>query len=374
MKLSKSKFILCMVAAFMVGALLMGGIVAFREGQSKAVTNNSKFRELNEFVSQYYLRDYDEDELIEEAYKGYIDGLKDPYSVYMTADEYDSWETSAKGEYGGVGITFAEDEKGNFAVVGISKNSPAEKAGIKPGDVLLKVDGKKYSDIDLMATKIRGDKGTKVEITYSRDGKQKNVTLTRDIINQESVDYKMLDDSTGYIQISSFIESTGDDFAKALKVVEKKGAQNLILDLRDNGGGVVDTCIEVADEFLDEGVVCYVEDKNSDTDTYDAKDGKTSLNTVVLVNENSASASEILAGALKDNGFEIVGTKTFGKGVIQGTFNLEDGSAVKLTIMQYLSPDKHVIQKKGIKPTVTVKDNDKTEADEQLERALEELK
>lgn len=374
MKINRTKFVICIVAAFMTGALLMGGIVAFREGQSQAVTNNGKFREISDTISQYYLRDYDDDELIEEAYKGYVKGLGDPYSVYMTKEEYENWEASATGEYSGVGITFSQDEKGRYIVVSVTKNSPAEKAGIEPGDQLLKVDGKSYDDMDLMAARIRGEEGTQVEITYSRDGKKKTADMTRAVIHQESVEYEMLEGDTGYICITSFIDNTGDDFSKALSKLEKKGAKRLVLDLRDNGGGIVDECIEVADEFLDEGVVCYVEDKDGNTDTYDAEDGKTDLPTVVLVNGNSASASEILAGALKDNGFEIVGTKTFGKGVIQGTFNLEDGSAIKLTVMQYLSPDKNVIHEKGIKPTVKVKDDESTEKDEQLEKALEVIK
>ena len=206
------------------------------------------------------------------------------------------------------------------------------------------------------------------------DGKEKEIKLIRDKIILKSVTWEMLDDETGYIKISSFLENTGEDFDKALKDVEAKNAKGLILDLRNNGGGLVDQCVEVADEFLDEGVVCYVEDKNGKTETYDAADGKTNIPTVVLINESSASASEILAGALKDNGFDIVGTKSFGKGVIQTTLTMNDGSALKLTIMQYLSPDKHVIHEKGIKPTVKVKDKEETEADEQLEKAEDLLK
>lgn len=204
-------------------------------------------------------------------------------------------------------------------------------------------------------------------------GKKKEVKLVRDDIVLQSVTWEMLDDSIGYIKISSFLNNTGADFKDALQAVEQKNAKGLILDLRNNGGGLVDQSVDVADEFLDEGVVCYVEDKNGKTETYNAYDGKTNIPAVVLINESSASASEILAGALKDNGFEIVGTKSFGKGVIQTTIEMEDGSALKLTIMQYLSPDKHVIHEKGIKPTVKVEDKEKTEADEQLEKAEELL-
>ena len=180
----------------------------------------------------------------------------------------------------------------------------------------------------------------------------------------------MLDDSTGYISISSFIESTGNDFKKALKDIEDKGAKNLVLDLRDNGGGLVDAAVEVADQFLDEGVVAYVEDKNKNRNDYDAEDGKTDLNTVVLVNENSASASEILAAALQDNGFKLVGQNTYGKGVIQSTAELSDGSAIKLTIMQYFSPDGNKIHKKGVKPDYEVKNEEDSSTDAQLEKAL----
>ena len=241
---------------------------------------------------------------------------------------------------------------------------------MKAGDILLRVDDKEFDDLELIANAIRGDEGTKVTITYSRNGKEDEVTLTRAKITQHSVEHKMLDDSTGYISISSFIESTGDDFSKALKDIEDKGAKNLVLDLRDNGGGLVDAAVEVADQFLDEGVVAYVEDKNKNRNDYDAEDGKTDLNTVVLVNENSASASEILAAALQDNGFKLVGQKTYGKGVIQSTAELSDGSAIKLTIMQYFSPDGNKIHKKGVKPDYEVKNEEDSSTDAQLEKAL----
>ncbi|MCI5998404.1 MAG: S41 family peptidase, partial [Eubacteriaceae bacterium] len=325
---------------------------------------------LYETINKNYYSDVDDDALLDGACKGLVSGLDDPYSSYMTADEYNSWKASATGEYSGVGLTFAEADDGSFTVVSVSKDSPAEKAGMKAGDILLRVDDKEFDDLELIANAIRGDEGTKVTITYSRNGKEDKVTLTRAKITQHSVEYKMLDDSTGYISISSFIESTGDDFRKALKDIEDKGAKNLVLDLRDNGGGLVDAAVEVADQFLDEGVVAYVEDKNKNRNDYDAEDGKTDLNTVVLVNENSASASEILAAALQDNGFKLVGQNTYGKGVIQSTAELSDGSAIKLTIMQYFSPDGNKIHKKGVKPDYEVKNEEDSSTDAQLEKAL----
>ena len=307
---------------------------------------------------------------MEGAYKGLVAGLNDPYSSYMTAEEYETWVATATGEYSGVGITFTQDEDGNFVVVSVTDDSPAADAGIREGDIIKTVDGQEYSDLDVIGNAIRGEEGSEIEITYIRDGEEKSVTMTREKITQHSVEHRMLDGNIGYISISSFIETTGEDFSQALKELEEDGAQGLVLDLRDNGGGLVDACVQVADEFLDEGVVVYVEDRDGNRTDYDAKDGKTDLKTVVLVNENSASASEILAAALQDNGFEIVGQTTYGKGVIQSTAQLEDGSALKLTIMQYFSPDGNAINEKGVTPDHQVANEENSGEDAQLDEAL----
>ena len=374
MQLKKKSLILIMIGMFFAGAVVMGAVCAgILHSPEASFKSDDKMAEIKSYIDAYYLNDYKEQDLIDGAYEGYVAGLGDPYSSYMTKEAYDSWMASATGNYSGVGITFTENEDGAFEVLEVNPGSPADKAGVVPQDMILSVDGKTYTDSEVMASAIRGKKGTEVTLMIYHDGKEKEIKLIRDKIILKSVTWEMLDDKTGYIKISSFLENTGEDFDKALKAVEAKNAKGLILDLRNNGGGLVDQCVEVADEFLDEGVVCYVEDKNGKTETYDAVDGKTNIPTVVLINESSASASEILAGALKDNGFEIVGTKSFGKGVIQTTLTMNDGSALKLTIMQYLSPDKHVIHEKGIKPTVKVKDKEDTEEDEQLEKAEELL-
>ena len=374
MQIKKKNFILIMVGVFFAGAVLMGAVCAtLLHSPGYAITSDEKLTEIKGYIDKYYLNDYNEKDLVDGAYAGYVSGLGDPYSAYMTKEDYESWMASATGNYSGVGITFSEDEDGNFQVLEVNAGSPAEKAGVVEGDLILTVDGQGYTNSEVMAAAIRGKKGTEVTILLFHDGKEKEVKLVRDDIVLQSVTWEMLDDSIGYIKISSFLNNTGADFKDALQAVEQKNAKGLILDLRNNGGGLVDQSVDVADEFLDEGVVCYVEDKNGKTETYNAYDGKTNIPAVVLINESSASASEILAGALKDNGFEIVGTKSFGKGVIQTTIEMEDGSALKLTIMQYLSPDKHVIHEKGIKPTVKVEDKEKTEADEQLEKAEELL-
>jgi len=374
MQIKKRNFILILAGVFFAGLIVMGAICAtIMHTPGYALKSDDKLSEIKGYIDKYYLNDYNEQDLVNGAYEGYVSGLGDPYSAYMTKEVYESWIVSGTGNYSGVGITFSENESGNFEVISINPGSPAEKAGVEPGDLILKVDDKAYTDSDIMASAIRGKKGTDVKLTMSHKGKEKEITMTRDEIIMQSVTSEMLDDSIGYIKIDSFIDNTGEDFSDALDKIEEDNAKGLILDLRNNGGGLVDESVEIADEFLDEGVVCYVEDKNGNTETYDAVDGRTKIPTVVLINEGTASASEILAGALKDNGFEILGTKSFGKGIIQTTFEMDDGTALKLTIMQYLSPNKNVIHQKGIKPTVKVKDKEKTEVDEQLEKAKELL-
>ena len=370
-------FIICILFALVLGVFAGTAYSLLRPGPAASKgdgIDQAKIDSLKKQIDKYYKGDYKEEDLVEGAYHGYVKGLGDKYSTYMTTEEYQKDLESYSGNYSGIGITFNMEDDGRFKVSDVNEGSPADKGGIEPGDYILSVDGEVYDNLDIMANHIRGKEGTKVTIEFSHEGKDKKVELIRENIHQETVKHEMLDDETALISIDSFIETTGDDFKKALNDVEAKGAKYLILDLRDNGGGLVDQCVDVADEFLDEGVVCYVEDKNGKTETYDAEDGKTKLKTVVLVNENSASAAEILSYAMKDNDFSIIGQKTYGKGVIQVTLPQRDGSALELTVMEYLSPDKHQVHKKGVAPNVEVEDDPDTEEDEQLEKAKELVK
>ena len=363
-------------AFFAVSHGVLGAVSVPKQEYEQMISTYERFGKLEliyESIERNYYKDIDEEALVTGAEKGLVDALGDPYSSYMTKEEYESWEASALGEYEGVGITFSEDEDGNFVVVGVTGDSPADRAGIKAGDLIVSVDGKTFEDMDAMAQSIRGEEGSSVKVVYSRNGSKKEVEMKREKIEQESVEYRMLDSDTGYIRLTSFLSGSYDDFSAAMDELEKKGARDLILDIRDNGGGLVNTCIEIADEFLDEGVVTYVEDRAGKRMEYTAEDGKTDMRTVVLTNENSASCSEILAAAMQDNGYEIIGEKTFGKGVIQTTSQLEDGSALKLTIMQYFSPEGKEIQGKGVTPDISVTDDESTETDEQLERAMKAL-
>lgn len=374
MQISRKKFIAVIVAAFLAGGVLTGGVFALSSGQGGY--DKDKYAKLDEVYRQLdenYYKEADDEALMDGACKGLVEALGDPYSVYMTETEYKNWANTLQGEYSGIGVTFTEDKSGQYIVLLVQEDSPAASAGIEAGDIILKADGKTYDSLDLMANAIKGKEGTKVEVTYQHDGEEKTVTLTRKKIEQHSVSSEMLDDKTAYINITSFIDNTSDDFKAALEEVESAGADKLVLDLRDNGGGLLTSCIEVADEFLDEGVVVYVEGRDKKRSEYTSEDGKTDIETVVLVNENSASAAEILAAALQDNGFKLVGQTTFGKGVIQSTVKFDDGSALKLTIMQYFSPKGNVIHEKGVTPDYDITNPEDGKEDLQLEKALELL-
>ena len=366
-------FIICIFTALAVGGLISAVVLGLVTGGGELV-DQKKLSSLKKQIDMYYIGDYDKEELAEGAYQGFVKGLDDPYSKYLTKEEYEEDLESFSGSYSGIGITFNENNKGYYEVYEVSAGSPAEKEGIEKGDLILTVDGETYETTEDMAKHIRGEEGTKVTIEYMHKGKTKKAEITRRSIHQETVKWEMMDGDIGYIKIGSFIETTGDDFHEALGKVEENGAKYLILDLRNNGGGLVDQCVRVADEFLDEGVVAHCEDKNGKTETYDARDGKTALKTVVLINGNSASASEILSYALKDNGFTVIGERSYGKGVIQMTLPQKDGSALELTVMEYLSPDRHKVHKKGVSPNIKVEDDPDTETDEQLEKAKKTVK
>lgn len=329
--------------------------------------NYNKVNELWDIIQKDYYREPDMEKIQDGLAKGLMAGLEDPYSGYMTKKEYESYETSMMGEYDGIGLTFNQNKDGEFKVVSTIKGAPAEKAGIKKGDTIVKVDGKEYDDADSIGHAMRGKSGTKVKVTYVRDKKETTVTLTREHIIQESVEYKVLDGNIGYIKIIAFEENTDKDFEKALSDMEAKAVKGLIIDMRDNGGGLVKSAINIADHLLGKTVVTYLEDREGEKEYYKSDEKQTGLPYVLLVNGNTASASEIISAAVKDKGKgKIVGTKTYGKGVVQISDKLSDGSGYKLTIMQYFSPNGNQINEKGVEPDYVVKDKNK-----QLDKAEE---
>ena len=343
-----------------------------------------KVEALRTYIDEYYYKPVTTDELELGMLRGLFMGLEDPYSYYMTAEEYESVIISLTGEYSGVGITLSPNENGFIEVIAPTEDTPAYEAGIKRGDVILAVDGVQYtgSEIDVAAAAIRGPAGTRVTLIILRDGQEIEFTMRREKILSKTVRWEWLEDQVGYIRILSFEESTATDFKEALQTLERGNAAGFILDLRDNPGGLVDVCIDVADLLMDQGTVVYSQDKDENREYFYVKDGKTELPFVVLVNEGSASSAEILSAGIQDNEVApIVGTRTYGKGVIQQLDQLMDGSAVNLTILQYFSAKGNVIHGVGILPDEVVEaapedygDDGALLIDRQLDRALEILK
>lgn len=341
-----------------------------------------------EIIDKYYLGDVDEEKLKEGAIKGYIEGLGDPYTEYISADEMEDYLSDTMGNFVGIGIYMVKNtEKGKIQVLAPIKGSPAEKAGIQAGDLILTVDGVDYSadEMTIASNKIKGEEGTTVTIEVLRGTETKKYELKREKVKVNQVEGKVLPNNIGYINFTSFDETTADDFKAKFEEINKQGIKSLIIDLRNNGGGIVDQALQIADYVADkDSVLLYEVDKNNKETVKKAKtDPIINMPIIILTNENTASASEILAGALKDLGkAKTVGTTTYGKGVIQQILKLSDGSGLKVTIEEYQTPNRSKIHKIGIAPDEEVKLPDSvtnvlnvTESeDTQLQKAIEMLK
>lgn len=346
-----------------------------------------KIDTLMQVIDYYYLYDYDEDEMIDAIYKAVMDSLGDPYSIYYTEEEYNSFLESSSGSYCGIGVVVQQNmQTGIVTAVRPYQNCPGYEAGIRPGDLILAVDGTEITGMDLNAAValIRGEEGTSVTITLQRDEEKFDVEVTRRHIDVETVTYRMLDDNIGYIQVDEFDEVTAKQFSEALDTLIDQGMEALVIDIRNNPGGLLNVVVDMLDEILPEGVIVSVKDKNGKTEEY-RSDAETKLDVplAVLVNGNSASASEIFAGAVKDYGVgTIVGTTTFGKGIVQTIFSLNDGTGMKLTIEDYYTPSGNSIHKIGVSPDVEIDLPDELKVlvdipedeDTQLHKAIEILK
>lgn len=317
-----------------------------------------------------------EDELMTGMKRGLLSGVGDPYTNYLTREDYESLLIMTTGQLQGIGVTVTSNN--NFVeIVSTVKESPAYKAGLKSGDLIIKVDGVEYdgSQLQEAASALRGETGTKVLVTFLRNEKVQEVEIIRAEIELESVTSKMLDNQVGYIDIKSFESNTGTDFEKELRGLEMKGALGLIIDLRDNGGGIVESGVQIADMLLDEGIIAYTEDYKKDRTYYKSVHGKTKLPYVLLVNKGTASTSEILVAGVKHHkGGSVVGEKTYGKGVIQTVLEVTPADYMRITIMEYFSPDGTPIHKVGIEPDYEVELVEDDMKDYQLDKALELLK
>lgn len=352
------------------------------------IYNNLKH--LKKLVDQYYLFDIDHDALEADIYKGFMQGLDDPYSVYYTKEEYQSVMEQAAGEYAGVGLVVTANMANYIEVVSPIKGTPAEQAGLKTGDLISAVDGTFYpgDQLDVAVTKMKGEPGTPVTLSISRpkgdEYESFEVEIIRQVIELHSVESQMLEDDIGYILVTSFEEKTAGAFTEALISLKSQGAQGIVLDLRNNPGGLLLAVNEMADSLLPEGTIVSTVDKNGDRKEETSDPDHEAIPMVCLVNGGSASASEIMAGALKDYGrAQIIGTTTFGKGIVQQILPFGDqGGAIKMTVSEFYTPKGHPIHEKGIVPDQVVELDEDVRAigpdhlnqDTQLQAAIQALK
>jgi len=349
----------------------------------------SKNMLLEDIIKDYYLGDVDDETLLEGQLKGLFASLGDPYSVYMSKDEFSDFMEATMGVFGGIGIYVAAGEDNLITVVSPIEDTPGERAGIKPGDKIIKVDGKEFTadKMDEAVKLMKGEPGTEVVITIRREvnGKTEifDKTIVREEIRVKSVKAAMMEDGIGYIRITSFDELTYEDFASNLKDLQKKGMKGLVIDLRNNPGGLLDVSAKIADELMGEGTIVYTETKQKEREYLKSDKKMLGLPLVILVNEGSASASEVLSGAIQDTKVgTIVGTTTFGKGIVQRIKELSDGSGFKITVSEYFTPNGRNIQGIGITPDVVVEIPEGVEVigvenlkeDTQLQKAIEIIK
>ena len=341
------------------------------ESENQTQNISSALKKYREIIDKYYLGEVDDEKLKEGAIKGYIEGLDDPYTEYISKDDMKDYISETLGNFTGIGIYMVKDTETNrIKVLSTIKNSPAEKVGIKPGDLIISADGVEYTadEMQKAANNIKGEEGTNVKLVVLRDNQTLTFDITREKIKENQVEGKVLSNNIGYIKFTSFDESTAEDFKNQYEELNKQGIKSLIIDLRNNGGGIVDEALKIADYMTDKGsVLLYEVDKNGkETVKKSENDPIINMPIIVLTNGNTASASEILAGALKDLGkAKIVGTKTYGKGVIQQILTLSDGSGLKITIEEYQTPNKNKINKIGITP------DEEVELPEELQNSLE---
>lgn len=373
----------------LVVALAAGGVKFVQQRQYNGVLSDSshvqKIEYLEKMIDQEYLGEVDNAEMAEGIYAGLVYGLGDVYSRYYTADEYAQETASMDGAYAGIGVSIQKNKNGGVQIAECYEGGPGAEAGLQTGDVITAINDTDVTDMELsdVVSLIRENKDNTIVLTVFRENEEKSREISVDVTDVElpSVFGEMLDKKTGYIQITQFTGVTLQQYKDMFAELKDKGMERLVIDLRDNPGGLLTSVCDILREILPEGLIVYTEDKygNREEETCDGKH-QLDMPLAVLVNENSASASEIFAGAVQDHEVgTIVGTTTYGKGVVQELRQLSDGSAVKLTVSNYYTPNGNSINKVGIKPDVEVKlasellnkDEITHEEDNQLQKALD---
>ena len=362
-----------------------------REEYERYVERYSKLETLIMLTERYYYEDVDVDAMLDMAATGLMAGVGDVYTLYYTKEAMDSFNEETVGQYAGLGLQLLADSTDySITVTRVFKGSPAEAAGMRSGDKIIYVNDIRYTatEMDAAVNVMRGTPGESVKVTVLRGLEQIDFEIVREVIDINYVEYEILDDNIGYVIVYDFLGNANEGFAEAVSAFEASQVKGMIIDLRNNGGGLVDACLDMADLILPEGVVVSMKDRNGYTEEYKIDDEYYDVPMVVLVNGYTASASEILAGAIRDYKAGILlGTQTFGKGVVQGVFNLIDGTGVKITSAQYFTPSGEYIHGVGLTPDVELEmdvdeatvtrygvNNIPHEEDNQLQKAIEMIK
>lgn len=380
--------ITAMITFMITSIILYNYFTKTEDGQLRAIENYAESSEITKTVTQRfevvkkylekkYIGELNEEAMLQSAIKGYVDGLEDEYTEYLTKSEFQDLMTNISGDFVGIGIYMTKDNDGNVIVIAPIEDSPAEEVGIETGDIINKVNQEecKDMDLDLVSTKIKGEEGTKVKLELLRNGEVIEKEVERRTVVIKDSYSETLKGNIGYIQLITFDESSSDNVKGYIEEFQKNGIDKIILDLRDNTGGMVTEAIELCELFIkkDKIIMKTYNKEKSENIVKSTNSSPKEVKLILLVNGMSASASEIVTGALKDNEAAIViGTKTFGKGVMQEIVPMFEGG-LKLTTEEFFTPNGDKINKNGIEPHIVIEDNPETEEDEQLERAMQEL-
>lgn len=380
--IKKRNYFISLILVFILGAGSCFGIVQLTGLGLKTNMSNKEYKtyerlsEMEKYMKDNYYKDITDSAIATGLYRGLFSAAGDPFTVYYTKEEFKQVTEEAHGENSGIGVVMQSNNDNVIEIINVVENAPAEGVGVKKGDILIAVDGEEFSggQVSEAASKARGEAGTKVKITILREGKTKEFEITRANFINPSVSSKLLDGNMGYIKVSTFNDNTAEDFKAELEEFENKNVKGLVIDIRDNVGGIVSQGVEIADMLLGKAEIAYAENNKKERDTYETKDGKTQLPYVLLINENSASTSEILAVGIKENnGGPLVGATTYGKGLIQKLEQFNEGDGVRITIMQYFSASGKPINKVGIEPDYKVEVKKNSKKDLQLDKAIELL-
>ena len=353
----KKIFAVVLVTALVSSALTVAVLCFVLNLDSKSAINLGRLLSAMNFIELQYVQDVDKDKLIDGAISGMVRSLGDPHSVYLEPKIYSQLKADTSGTFGGIGVYMNFKDNG-IQILNVIPDGPGDRVGLKAGDSILAVNSEPVSEIDYgeVALKIRGEVGTPVDLLIHREGEEdKTYTITREIIKVQTVASKMLDDKLGYLRISNFSENTGKEFKTALTELENANMKGLILDMRQNPGGVVTSCVEVAREIVPKGPIVSVIQRDGTKEVYMSDLEQTKFPIVVLLDQNSASAAELLSGALQDTkAAVVVGTKSYGKGSIQTLIPMLHDDGIKLTIAKYYTPNGRSIDGVGIVPDVEV--------------------